>query len=93
MNGGWWLFYREASEDYFLVDCDRSEVVGHELVAAGFYGALTGLVGEADAQVGDGEGGAVAGAGVLGFGAEEVRPDEDGGQQQDDAESDQNKHG
>ncbi|REH50121.1 hypothetical protein BCF44_104394 [Kutzneria buriramensis] len=62
-------------------------------MAAGLYGALAGLVGEADAQVGDGEGGAVAGAGVLGFGAEDVRLDEDGGNQKDNAESDQYEHG
>ena len=64
----------------------RSELMGDQLVTAGLYGALAGLVGEADAQVGDGEGGAVAGTGVLGFGAEEVGAEHDGGQHEDGGE-------
>ncbi|WP_345033867.1 hypothetical protein [Kutzneria kofuensis] len=54
-------------------------------MAGGLYGALAGFVGEADAEVGDGEGGAVVGAGVLGFGAEEVRAQENGGQGEEHA--------
>ena len=61
------------------------EPVGGQVVAGGLDGALAGLEGEADAEVGDGEGGAVAGAGVLGFGAEEVRAERDGGQHEDGA--------
>ena len=55
------------------------------MVAGGLDGALAGFVGEADAEVGDGESGAVAGAGVLGFGAEQVRAEQDGGQHEDGA--------
>jgi hypothetical protein len=59
--------------------------MGDQVVAGGLHGALAGFVGEEDAEIGDGEGGAVVGAGVLGFGAEEVRPEEDGGQHEDGA--------